>query len=429
MLSGCGKGNTSDVFSVTDEQADKYKEEITTVLSADSWGYNPDMIAFSQAVMPNKDDSIYAMLDTFTSEGSVTAKPYAGKTVVQATVPLQHINGDNMGTAYFFFDKDKDICNYYVYNDKYYVLKSKNPFELNDVLVNYENTDKFASFEESKPKLDISSAYAVNNGIVATIEDNNTTVFYDGKDDFKVSAMSDFSGRGLIPMDVTLGDDFGTILLGEKVEVQQTEDENEESDIISEPPAKSVSLAIVKSDGTLTGIEVPTTVSSFTSLTQVGDRLFFARDKSVDEFVYENKNLTKVKTYMFDHYISKIYTADIDGNGTVEFIMSDGTNIYIYEKKSTFDLVWRSNSYLSSINGNIYIGDLNEDGVKELYVTDSLGVTARYVLTEQGMRINGGGIMSGGADKYIIADFDCDGKDDYITTNENGKNLKLYLAK
>jgi hypothetical protein len=117
---------------------------------------------------------------------------------------------------------------------------------------------------------------------------------------------------------------------------------------------------------------------------------------------------------MLDHYVSKIYTADIDGNGTIEFVMSDGTNIYIYEKTSTFDLVWRSNSYLSSITGNIYIGDLNGDGVKELYATDSLGVTARYVLTEQGMRINGGGIMSDGSDKYIIADFNCDGKDDYI---------------
>jgi hypothetical protein len=263
---------------------------------------------------------------------------------------------------------------------------------------------------------------------VATVYDDDTVRFYDGSEDFKLTSKVDYTGKGLTPMDISLGDDFGAILLGEPVDVQQTEDENEVSDIVSEPPAKSVSIAITDSKGKATGTILPTTVSSFTSLTQVGDKVFLARDKSIDEFTYDNNTLTKVKTYVLDHYVSKIRTVDIDGDGTTEFIVSDGTNIYIYEKTATFNLVWRSNSYLSSISGNIYAGDLNGDGVKELYITDSTGVTARYVLTPQGFKICGGGIVSGNDSDYVIADFDNDGKDDYMVHPAGSPEALLYTT-
>jgi hypothetical protein len=429
-LSGCASNTTDTVFSLTDEQTTAYKADIADILSKDSWGYNPDTITFTQSELPAKDDSIYTLLDTFTSDGCLKASTSAGKPAVLATVPLQHINGNNVGTAYFYFLSDEPVCSYYMYNNKYYVLNSKNPFELSDVLTTYENTDRFAAFTYDTPstttKASFTSAYAINKGIIATVADDNTARYYDGANKFKLTAKNDFTGRGLFPLDITLGDDFGTILLGESIDVQQSENENEDSDIINDPPSKSVSIAITDSNGKAIGKEIPTTVSSFSSLTQVGNSLFLARDKSIDEFTYDNNTLTKVKTYMLDHYVSQIRTADIDGNGTVEFIVSDGTNIYIYEKNSTFNLVWRSNSYLSSISGNIYVGDLNNDGVKELYVTDSLGVTARYVLTAQGFKINGGGVMSGDDKNYIIADFNNDNLCDYMVVEDDAKNAQLY---
>ena len=428
MLSGCGKNRTDTVFSLTDEQTEEYKAQIADVLTEDSWGYNPNTIVFAQSVMPEEGDSLYSQLDTFTSDGGLKASAYANKAVVQATVPLQHINGSNVGTAYFYFADSKPVCEYYVYKDKYYSLKSKNPFELNNVLTAYESTDKTGSFKTEKLNTAFTAAFAVNNGITATVAENDTALYYDGTNKFKICAKADFTGRGLIPMDITLGDNFGTILLGERVKVQQSEDENEVSDTVNEPPAKSVSIAITNNKGKPSGVIIPTTVSSFTSIAQYGDRLFLARDKAIDEFVYGNGNLTKANTYVLDHYVSRIRLADIDGNGTVEFIVSDGTNIYIYEKTATFNLIWRSNSYLSSISGNIYAGDLNCDGVRELYITDSIGVTARYILTPQGFKISGGGIASGNDDSYIIADFNNDGKDDYMVIPTGNDKTELYIA-
>lgn len=81
---------------------------------------------------------------------------------------------------------------------------------------------------------------------------------------------------------------------------------------------------------------------------------------------------------------------------------------------------------LNSLEGNIYAADLNGDGVKEIYLTDSLGITARYILTSQGFNIDGGGLLSGGG-KYIAADFNGDGRDDYMLIPEEGACV-LYTA-
>lgn len=433
LLSGCGSGNTGEVFSVGDEAAEQYKAQIAASLTQYSWGYNPDTIVFSQSVLPEKENGFYTEIYDATSDSALEISRFAGKETVLATLPLQHINGDNVGTAYFYFDGQTPICEYYIYKDKYYSLKSKNPFEHNDVLKKYEDTQKFSSFKEEniKSSRPFTQAYAVNNGIVAAVAEDNTVLYYDALQKFRIISKADYTGRGLIPLDITLGDKFGTILLGEKVKVQQSENENEVSDILNEPPAKSVSIAITDSKGKPTDTLIPATVSSFTSLAQVGDKLFFARDKAIDEFTYKDNTLVKVSTYVLDHYVSKIRTADIDGDGTTEFIISDGTNIFIYEKTATFNLVWRSNSYLSSISGNIYAGDLNGDGVKELYVTDSTGVTARYILTPQGFAISGGGIVSGSDDSYMVADFNNDGKDDYIViaAYDDDSKIKPVLHK
>ncbi len=429
MLCGCGGNKDNGVFSVTDEQAQAYNEHIASVLSENNWSYNPDTITFANAELPENDNDFYNDVDKVVSDGAAKLAALADKEAVLACVPLQHINGYNVGTGCFYFYNNKPVCEYYSYKDKYYSLSTKNPFELTGVFTAFENPLIKADFAQQKSfKAKLAQAQAVNNGIIASIQEDNTIFYYNSADSYRVWAKADYTGMGLVPLDVTLGDDFGTILLGEPVKVQQTENENEVSDIISEPPARSARIAITDSKGKASGKLIPTTVSSFTSLTQVGDRLFFARDKSIDEFVYKNKELEKVKTYVLDHYVNTIRTADIDGNGTVEFIVSDGTNIYIYEKTATFNLVWRSSSYLSSITGSIYTGDLNGDGIKELYVTDSLGVTARYILTEQGFKISSGGIVSGGDDRYIIADFNADGKADYIVMPAEGGKPKQYLA-
>lgn len=416
-------------FSLTQDQEDNYKALIAATLNSNNWSFNPDTVVFASDKLPDKDDDLYDRIESISSSAALELPSHAGLEAVKASVPLQHINGDNLGTAYFFFDKDTTVCEYYIYKDNYYNIKSKTPFELNDVLKKFEDTEKYADFEKTSAKAKFDNVYAANNGIAASIKDNDTVIYYDTADNFKAVSKVDYTGKGFVPMDITLGDEFGTVLLGKKVDVTQNEDENEVSDTVTEPPARSAVLALTDGRGKLTGVEIPTTVSSFTSVAQYGSKLFFARDKSIDEFTYDGTSLVKAKTYVLDNYVSRIRLADIDGDGTTEFIVSDGTNIYVYEKTSTFNMIWRSNSYLSSITGCIYTGDLNGDGVKELYIKDSIGVTARYVLTPQGFRIHSGSLMTGSDDNYIIADFNADGKDDYMTMPPDGQVCTLFTAK
>lgn len=429
MLSGCKGSDEQAVFSVTDEQTRTYKDIIEARLTENGWSYNPDTIEFSALTLPSKDDAFYDDMDKVVSDGAAKVGALINKKAVQAKVELKHINGDNLGSAYFYFNGNKEVCGYYKYNNKYYTLDSKNPFENGDVFTKYENITLKRNFEPQSAEYPFNSAYAVRGGITAAVADDNTVYYYDGTKNFKVTSRVDNTGKGLLPIDITLGDDFGTILLGEKADIQQAEDENEVSDIVSEPPLRSSRIEITTPKGKPAGVTIPTTVSNYSSVAQEGNKIFFTRDKSIDEYVYKDESLGKAKTYTFEHYVSDLCIADIDGNGTDEFIISDGTNIYVYKKSSKFDLIWRSNAYLNSLSGKIYTGDMNGDGVKELFVTDSIGVTARYILTEQGFKICGGGIVYGSDDIYIIADFNNDGTDDYMTMSDDKKLRSYYIGK
>lgn len=429
FLSGCGSNNTDDnIFSVSANAKAEYLTAISDCLKPYNHRYNPDAINFNSVSLPAKTDNFFAAMETVTSDGGIALKPHAGKSVVEAAVELEHINGDNTGTAHFYFDGNKLLGGYYVYKNSYYSLSTINPFEDKSVFNQFENTAASRQFEKTELKKSLGNVLAVQKGIIAGVQEDNTIFYFNSQDDFRVLSKADYTGYGRVPLDITLGDDFGAILLGEPVKVQQNEDENEVSDTVAEPPAKSVAVVMTDGKGKPVGSAIATSVGSYTSIAQSGDRLFLARDKSIDEFIYKNNKPEKISTYVLDHYISSMRIADLDGNSTPEFILSDGGSIYIYEKTSTFNPVWRSSSYLSSIDGIITSGDLNGDGIKELYVTDSIGITARYILTNQGFKISGGGIVSGTAQRYVVADFNGDGKDDYMIVPEEEKP-SLYLSK
>lgn len=427
FLTSCSQVRQEEAsFSLTDEQISAYKEQISAVLRENSWGFNPDTAAFSLGTIPEQTDENYEAVAAASGAIGLDISSYAGREAVVASVTLQHINGRDAGTAYFCFEDEAPVCEYYVYNDRYYSLSSKNPFERADLLTAYEDTSVTSNFDEEDISASLTDVYAINGTVIGTITDS-MAIYYDCADDFGLVSSRDFASEGLKPLDMALGEDYGFILLGQEAEVSTSQENHEDSvNPEREIPARSVSLALTDGKGNLTGERIPTEVSTYTSVTLHKDRLILSRDKSLDEFSYSDGVLTKENTYNLGHYIDRLAIADIDGNGSDEYIASDGTNIYVYSKDSTFELIWRTNMQQNSLEGNIYAADLNGDGVKEVYLTDSLGITARYVLTSQGFNIDGGGLLSGGG-KYIAADFDADGLDDYMLVPGEGV-CTLYLA-
>ena len=297
FLSGCGSNDTdSNIFSISADTESAYRTAITDCFKPYNRRYNPDTIVFNRVNLPAKTDNFFSEMERVTSDGGVSIKALAGKSVIEALVELEHINGDNTGTAHIYFDNDRLLGGYYIYKGSYYSLSTLNPFEKKDYFAEFENTEKTGAFEKTELKKSLGTVLAVNNGIVAGVHEDNTVFYFDTNDKFRVITKVDYTGYGRVPMDITMGDSFGAILLGEPVKVTPNEDENEVSDIITEPPAKSAAVVITEPKGKPIGSAIPTSVGNYTSIAQAGDRIFLARDKSIDEFVYKKGKLEKYST-------------------------------------------------------------------------------------------------------------------------------------
>ena len=122
-----------------------------------------------------------------------------------------------------------------------------------------------------------------------------------------------------------------------------------------------------------------------------------------------------------------MHITDLDGDDTLEYFLTDGFDLYLYQKRDTgFIKIWSTHLSIKSIEGGIYSGDLNRDGVKEIYVCDTTGTAIRYILTENGLAIKNDDIVYG---QVIYAmDLNGDGIDEYIGTNNmEDSNTMVYF--
>ncbi|MGL4790302.1 MAG: hypothetical protein ACRCW1_02740, partial [Anaerotignaceae bacterium] len=78
-------------------------------------------------------------------------------------------------------------------------------------------------------------------------------------------------------------------------------------------------------------------------------------------------------------------------------------------------------------SGGIYVGDTNNDGAKEIYISDMWDTIIRYILTPEGIISSNEDIFYG--EKIYASDFNNDGIDDYIKiSGESGSVKEVYLG-
>ena len=100
----------------------------------------------------------------------------------------------------------------------------------------------------------------------------------------------------------------------------------------------------------------------------------------------------------------------------------------MYQKNdNNFRKIWSTHLGVESLYGPITSGDLNGDGVKEVYVCDMTGTTIRYLLTEKGLRSSNEDIVY--AQCIYPCDLNGDELDDYwLVTDIEERNGSLCMA-
>lgn len=124
---------------------------------------------------------------------------------------------------------------------------------------------------------------------------------------------------------------------------------------------------------------------------------------------------------------------DIDGNGVYEVVgrNSEGKGIRVYELKDDKLLdVWNYELDNETFHGDVQIGDLNQDGIREIYVDDINGNIQKFILSRDGFSKSSSlpVDMEGKEGACFIVDINLDGKMDIIT-QEEGKKPVLHIQK
>ncbi len=438
-LSGCGVAeNTADTDSLAIDTSSiaQNTETIEKILADNVWNYDKDSMSFGNDFLIAENENFDLICDISDQAGIDTAALKKGsKQTMLASVRLTNADMTDAGTAYFAFSNRKLLCGFYIFNDAPYSLANKYPFEYEHPFSGAENTGLLPVFSPTDLDTVFDSAAFADNGEAAVISGSAIVFYKEGKNSFKRNGDIDFGE--LAPADIALKKgktEYMCVLLdsyktAERLSESDFEDYDRRDEILLTGSKKIVFI-----DGKNNAVlpELPLDLSIYTSVAFDGDNIAAARNSAIDIFAYENGAWVKKQRLSVENPVQKLRIADIDGNGVNEYIISDGINIGVYKKDVQLRLAWSTKFQTSRIK-DIYISDLNGDGIKEIYANElysdnSAGFALRYILCKDGFEVSGGNIVSGASAYYAIGDMNGDGKDDYIVVN-NEKTVVNHSQK
>lgn len=444
-LSGCNVSNTTEAsLNLSKKQIENYNNKINEELESRFWNYDENANAFERGMVETEQSSNYNAILTACNDVGYDIKKYSGADIVIATTELQHFNNDDAGKAYFYFLGSKLIGEYYKYNSKIYSINEKNIF-LKDISFNkFEDTSKKADFNSKKINTDFEDFRDIDSkGNIAVIDEDYKLKIYslNKKNNFKLNKTISYSSEGLYPMDICFTESGSVILLGKNDDAvtnntsQSVEYEDSHSSN-SNYLLKSWRIDFLDKNFKKRKESIDLDLSSYTSINVIDNQLFLSRGNSIDIFE-ENEEGKWIKStqIMLKNSIERLKFADIDGDNKKEAIAIDGMDLYVFEYNETFELLWKTNLSINSMTDSLYIEDLNNDGIKEIYIEDLLNTSAKYILEKKGFQSNSDGLAY--LHKYIVGDFNLDGKADYIEIitsqddeyNSEKKESILHLAK
>ncbi|MBQ3031886.1 MAG: VCBS repeat-containing protein [Anaerotignum sp.] len=428
LLLLCGSsGEEEQVFSLTVEEQQAYTETINDVMEEFYWDYDKASLTFGGATVPeNVEENARLFAASETCEYPLKNK--AGQEAVLAQASLLHYNGDAAGMLQCWFVDGTLAGVAYSggYDKAYYSLKERNPFVADGAFQAYETwTGMEAGFTEGSGEFSPEGIYSTGkdadgNPLAVSIQNGAAAVYrYNGV----LSRYRNFSyGNGLEATSAVFldGKEERLAVLVSSIE------ESGESDA-EKTYSRAERIMLYDENLQVTG-EIPLEGELCTAIGAEKDVLYLFDDQDVDIYEKKEDGWGRTGSRKLKHSVSQFHVTDLDGNGVMEYLMTDGMDLYLYHNTGgSFRKIWSTHLGVENFYGPITSGDLNGDGVKEIYACDTTATTIRYVLTEKGLQTENEDIDYGQC--IYPCDFDGNGKTDYWLVQDNIDRLgQLYLA-
>ena len=415
----------TEVFSISEETATEYEEKVDKLLYDNYWRYDSSSISFFKGIVPENTEQNKAMFASSTAMG-LNMENNAGKEATVATALLLYYNGETAGLLYCYFVRDRLVGAYYVggYDNGIYSLEDRNLFLADGHFSKYETDAPFAEFHGKKSTFpsegfcDIGQD-AQGNALAANISEDGRLSLYRYRNYFS-RYRNIYLQRGLVVESAAFLDEGMAVILSRLITEGAEESENTHT--------SSEKLVFLNRNFALTAESIDLSHGTYTCVGFDGTELFLMNNKTLECYKREEQGWTLCNQYYLEHGASYIHITDLDGDGTLEYLITDGFDLYLYHKTEVGLIkIWSTHLGIKSIESSIYTGDLNRDGIKEIYVCDTTGTAMRYILTPKGITIKNDDIVYG---QMIYAmDLNGDGIDEYVgIDNIEDSNTMIYFS-
>lgn len=426
LLSGCGAKEETP-FHLTAAEQEGYVEAINSVTEAFYWEYDRGSLSFGAAVVPEnvaENEGLFAA----SSACDYNLKSKAGQEAVLAQAELLQYNGDAAGTLQCWFVNGglAGVAYSGGYDNGYYSLKERNPFLADGGFQAYENwTGMPTAFRESKGEFSAEGIYSTGKDskgrqLAVSLQEGRAVVYRYANG---LSRYRSFSyGNGLEATSaVFLDENEGRLAILVSSIEESGEGESEKT------YSRAERVVLYDEQMNVAG-EIPLEGELCTALGAAEGRLYLFIDQTMQIYEETDGTWQNTGTRRLRHQVTQCHVTDLDGNGVKEYILSDGMDLYLYQMSNdSLRKLWSTHLGIETFYGPIMSGDLNGDGVREIYTCDTTATTIRYILTEKGLKTANEDIEYGQC--IYPCDFDGNGRTDYwfVQDNENRKG-RLYLA-
>ena len=463
VFSGCQKQEAAPAaaFSLSAAEEAAYAATIDQVLSEYYWKYDAASLAFAEGEVTREPEAQNA-----SARCDYALEKQAGRACITATVTLLYASDEPAGTGTFYFKGNNLLGFWYAAPGaaaSAYSLLDRNLYPAGEMPDKLESAAGYAANRtESALSLPTGGRLvavghsATHPQLLCLLLERRLTVYgleagvltplaaLDWETERPITAafLTDGTLAVLLGDYVGDGSDDGGRIVSSRVAFyslsappEEPEAAPEEAGFPEEAPAEVESAAETASAAdpglpeALTerypALEAAACTGLAALATGEGPALAVFSSRSLKQYQITAEGPILAFRQYLGHSVTSMTAGDLTGDGTTEYFLISGLDCYLYRAvESGYEKIWQTHVNGSFFQGPAWMGDLNRDGVLELYLTDNYGSAIRYTLGQWGLVTRNEDIDYG--EILVVADLNGDGQSDCIQQNADG-GATLYL--